>query len=165
MEHHLNIINQESFLENINDAIDYLDYQFFDSFEAIQVRSILCNLKNWKNITGKIILLWLVGNSLSENGFWYLSIFLTEQLLIEKIYLSNHHLYLVHTLHRIRGIYIENDQSSQTEEYLLETMTILNKSNKKGTLYRQTMYYLGLVKFKQSLCNDAFEWRISPRCC
>lgn len=99
-----------------------------------------------------------IGEILVENNLSNYSIlFFLEQLRIEKLYLGNHHHDLVDTLYRIGDIYLENNYLSQAEKYFSDTITILNKYDKKGPLYAITMYNLGLIKYHHASYDDAFQ--------
>ena len=152
----------DSFNQIINDII-CIYHQHFGHSEANKIISILhklvCLKKQYgRNHSSMPILLNSIGNSLAENDLSNYSIsFFLEQLRIEKHYLGNHHHDLVPTLNRIGEIYIETHEILKAFDYFLESFAILNKSNKKGTIYAQTIYNIGLVQYHQASYDDAFE--------
>ena len=163
MSNNINNIDADYFTEIIDETKNNHHDSFFYYREAIKFRQLLNKLKTLKEKYGRnhssmLNLLDHIADILAANNLKSHSVlFLLEKLRIEKYYLGIDHHYLAVTLSRIGQTYVDNHQLSEAEEYLSNAILLMNANGEERHLYATTMYNLGLVKYHQSLSDDAFE--------
>lgn len=137
----------------------YLDkIECIEKYDLISLLDKLRNLKKWHGSNHPSLpgILQRIVNLFDHFNLSQFSIlFLLEQLRVEKFYLGFQNLDLVHTLCKIGNFFSNNNQLLEAEAYFSEGFSILNHHNKRGRVYADIIYNLGMIKHHKCLFVDA----------
>ena len=148
----------------IDFIINLCHQNHFDSIETIDLLYNLNKAKtlrkclNDTNHPSLACILCDIGNIMSETSSSQLALpFFIEQMRIEKHHLGCNHPDLAPVLFNIGQIYEKQDSLIEAKHCFTEALCLLETHKRKGKLYAEVLFNIGLIDHRQSLYRNAIE--------